>query len=150
MDHSFEVEQIATDVRRGPDIVDVASFIVDGCVSALNPEGRLMRAILGDAVMRLCRGIRRPGAIRKNEMYELRDWLRAEDRADKVRFGFGTICDVLGIEPRRVREYVAAYEKTHRQAVRDVASAKWQAAGDLVYDYYVSQGEPVDMTALVA
>jgi len=67
--------------------------------AAVQPEIRLMAAVLEEAIALLSRG--RAGKHHDEAWYEARLWLESDDTSGT--FSFITICDVLGIEPSRVR-----------------------------------------------
>lgn len=68
----------------------------------LEPEKKLMLAVLEDATWCFQKCLLAPDRRRKSLFREAEEWIMAEDA---VRlFSFGSICEVLGLNPKYVRE----------------------------------------------
>lgn len=69
----------------------------------LDPELRLMAAILEDAVASLTTDQRRCSKRQRREHRETLRWIRATNETDWV-FSFANVCETLGIDPDYLRE----------------------------------------------
>jgi hypothetical protein len=84
------------------------------------PERRLMRAVLLDALLVCARHWQRRSERSRRLVAEVEEWVRNESRSSP--FAFASICDVLGIDAahlreaiRRWRQHVAATPRFRRQ-----------------------------------
>jgi len=69
----------------------------------LNPELRLMAAILEDAVASLTTDPRRCSKRQRREHLETLRWIKATNDTDWI-FSFANLCETLGIDPDFLRE----------------------------------------------
>ena len=65
------------------------------------PEKRLMVAVLEEAMATLLNWTDSPSTAAQQLAAEARQWIASDDRSSP--FSFATICDVLGLDPSRVR-----------------------------------------------
>jgi hypothetical protein len=93
------------------DIMLPTQFWVRETDARLEPEKRLMVAVLEEALATLLRpGDSQTHSGRRLGVEAVR-WIRSDDRSSP--FSFATICDVLGLDVDRVREVIARRRK-HR------------------------------------
>jgi len=75
--------------------------------AALQPEKRLMLAVLSDAIELV---LRDGGAVNTRKAVLIRraaEWISSNDRG--WAFSFVNICEALGVEPERLREGLARF-----------------------------------------
>ncbi len=87
------------------DIVLPAQYWADGSDPRTEPEKRLMVAVLEEAVATLVNTSGDPSTAARQLAIEARHWIESDDRSGP--FSFGTICDVLALDPSSVRRAVA-------------------------------------------
>ena len=84
----------------------------------LEPEKKLMLAILEDAIWCFQNGLLATDARRKSLLSEAKEWIMEEGR--ERLFAFENVCDILDLNPRYIRKGLAAWKvqrlKDHLQA----------------------------------
>jgi hypothetical protein len=102
---------------------------------ALQPEKRLMIAVLADAFDLVLRPPAPPHSRRLPWQRDAARWLRSDDR--EWPYSFVNICEALSLEPHRVREHLArcieerrALREAHRQPPLEPVAAHEPAAID--------------------
>lgn len=73
------------------------------------PEKRLMVAVVEEAMAVILNGAGSSCEERSSAVREARLWFASDDRGGL--FTFASICDVLGLEPARIRQALAAWER---------------------------------------
>ena len=84
---------------------------------AMQPEKRLMIAVLADAFDLLLRPPAPPHSRRLPWQRDAKRWVQSDDR--EWPYSFVNICETLSLEPHRVREHLAraiAERRAHREA----------------------------------
>lgn len=94
------------------DVVLPAQFFAGPSDPRSEPERRLMVAVLEEAIASLLAGVGDVSPERRAIAREAERWFASDEAAGP--FAFTSICDVLGIEPSRVREVVAAWRERRR------------------------------------
>jgi hypothetical protein len=99
------------EVAIGLNLVMPAQWFPDrGAQARLQPEKRLMLAVLEDVVDILVRY--RGGCERKQQLRrEAEEWVDSDDRESP--FAFLNLCDALGLEPDCVRRGLARFRDEH-------------------------------------
>jgi hypothetical protein len=75
----------------------------------LEPERRLMAAVLEDAILCYRRYMTVHGGKRKNIFRETEDWI-FDDSSDWL-LSFDSVCEVLGLDPESVRQELLRWKK---------------------------------------
>jgi len=99
----------------GDDVILPAQFFAAPSDPRSEPERRLLVAVLEEAIGSLLAGIGEVTPERRAVAGEAERWFASDEHAGP--FAFASICDVLDIDPTRVRETVAAW-RTRRRAFR--------------------------------
>lgn len=101
--------------QAGDDVILPAQFFAAPSDPRSEPERRLMVAVLEEAIGSLLAGIGEVTPERRAVAREAERWFASDAHAGP--FAFASICDVLDIDPTRVRETIAAW-RTRRRAFR--------------------------------
>jgi hypothetical protein len=97
----------------GGDAVMLAQFYpARRGAASVEPIMRLMGGILAHAVRSFQRNFEAQGASRRQEFIEARH--RIFDAKEDGPFSFEDVCEVLDIDPRRLRELIIHWEKNKR------------------------------------
>ncbi len=107
--HTGQARQADTDV------ILPAQFFAAPADPRSEPERRLLVAVLEEAIGSVLAGSGEVTAERRAVAREAERWFASDEHAGP--FAFASICDVLDIDPTRVRETVAAW-RTRRRAFR--------------------------------
>jgi hypothetical protein len=91
--------------------------------TVLDPEKKLMLAILEDAVDCFKENLFAEGSRRKMLFDDAEQWIRA-DRVDWV-FSFDHICEALGLSPAYVRQGLLRWQEKHQY--NRVKGRSWEA-----------------------
>jgi hypothetical protein len=104
--YSIDESGLANGERVGPmfqpDALLSSEFFADRSANTLEPEERLVLAILADAIKCFQDNHMARQGRRKRIFDEVREWI-FDGRRDWV-FGFENICSVLGFDPAYVRD----------------------------------------------
>lgn len=79
--------------------------------AALQPEKRLMLAVLEDAVQTFLRFVAEPGAQARRLFVETTAWFASDDTSSA--FSFASICEALDLEPSYLRSGLRRYRLAH-------------------------------------
>jgi hypothetical protein len=85
---------------------------------AVQPEKRLMLAVLSDAIELVLQASAPPGTPRAVIQQRAADWISSNDGADWL-LSFVSICETLGFEPERLRQGVTRLIEQRRTTSRD-------------------------------
>lgn len=86
-------------------------------LASRSPEGRLMLAVLEEAVATLARNACGASKAQRRALLEVESWCRSDDRS--WPFSFVNICEALGMDVAGLREGLEAWKK------RLVAESSW-------------------------
>ncbi len=87
----------------------------------VQPEKRLLAAVLEEAIAVLARANPRPGSEAEQAAIEANHWMDSDERIGP--FAFASICDVLGLDPDGVRQALPRIRSGERDYVRPRMSA---------------------------
>ena len=105
---------IAGDELRADAVMPVQFYSTRRTSASLEPALRLMEAVLFDAVRCFQRNFdarHRPG---QQEFREAKFWIFHDKQSGP--FSYEDVCDVLGVDPRRLRDLIVRWEKERRSA----------------------------------
>jgi hypothetical protein len=91
-------------------------------MARLDPEKKLMLAVLQDAVECFQKYVRAQDRIGKTRFREVEDWIMEED-SDEV-FSFENICETAGIDPSYLRQGLLRWKKRMRAGGLGARSVK--------------------------
>jgi hypothetical protein len=113
----LEAKQIADDEGGGGETTMLPSqFWARLADPRSEPTKRLMVAVLEEAIAVVVNRSSRGSDDHRAVVAEAERWFRSDDRS--APFAFATICDVLGMDPDRVRQAVAAWQGRRRLFAR--------------------------------
>jgi hypothetical protein len=94
----------------------------------VNPERRLMAAVLEDAVACLTVDPRACSRRRARDFIEARAWVNGAEDNDWV-FSFTMVCELLGLDPSFVRKGLNRWSERCSAQVENLSRPRRQAAG---------------------
>ena len=97
-------------------------IIFDARKKALEPEKRLMLAVLGDALYCLQK-YANAGKVEKQRLYREADNWIFEDDEDSI-FSFNNICEIVGINPSYLRKGIVEWKRNNLNGVAKDAFAR--------------------------
>lgn len=99
-------------IQLEPETVMPSQLFTSGIGASLQPEKRLMLAVLEDAVAIYQRYVLSTRPLERQEFEETTAWIWSEDR--RWPFSFLNVCDHLGLEPDRVRAGLTGWAERRR------------------------------------